>query len=626
MKVNTTTSPSGDPVIFVTGVTPKEVPILNNISYMQSYKKDRSIWFAPAMFPFGLHVLEDLKEYKSLCEFELTSSVITLEKTLLDNASSLSINDLDGYKPKVPLYEHQKEALSLAIHTTRLGLFLDPGLGKTKIGCDLIMYDKAKGKKQLWLIVALKVNQFTWKKEMEFHSAGEYTLTPITKTGKARAASISKALSDPSSLGIVVTYDTCRVAKDLLNTLVPYTDVILDESHSLRSPRSGKTKSVLELLSAKPVQRRVLLSGTPSLGSPMHLWGQLKALGQFIVPSSWEFQSTYAQRSPFNKHIIMGWKNLDQLNELVTSISLRKTAEECLDLPERVIQVIEIQPSTKTKKAYNNSIKELDIKVGDLELEAITDNPLVVMSRLAQLSLGFVYKSRKNPAICDECPKVTYCVEKDIKPYTSKCFVDTKDPGRDIGLVGTTEVIDASIELVESHVLSGKKVILWAKHQWVIQTLVSKLAKIVDTIFRYDSTTKDHSKVEDAFNEAASGVIVAQISMGIGVTFKAPVMVYCELSWGLDHWLQSLDRNYGIRAKGFKSLLVQVVVIKNSLSHSVMGLLEAKIDASSMMSKSIDCVSCPRALECVVEGIEPFDAKCILDAEKSKSSIPIKHL
>lgn len=624
MKVKITTSPSGDPVIYVTGASPRDVPVLNNISYMQAYKKDKSMWFAPGMFPFGLHVLEDIKEYKGICEFELSQEALDLETKLLNTLVKLDNNDLEGYTPKIPLYKHQEEALSIAIHTTRVGLFLDPGLGKTKIGCDLIMHDRSRGKKQLWLIVALKVNQFTWKKEMEFHSKGEFTLTPITKTGKSREAAITKALQNPVSLGIVITYDTCRVAKDLLNKLVPYTDVILDESHSLRSPRSGKTKAVLELLSSKPVQRRVLLSGTPSLGSPMHLWGQLKALGQFIVPNSWQFQNTYAQRSPFNKHIIMGWKNLDQLNEMVTSISLRKTAEECLDLPDRVIQVVEIQPSSKTKKAYNNSIKELDIKVGGLELEAITDNPLVVMSRLAQLSMGFIYKSRKNPTICDGCPKMSYCVDNSINPYTSRCSVETSDPGRDIGLVGTTEVIDAAIELVESHVLNGKKVILWAKHQWVIQTLVSKVAKITENVFRYDSTTKNHSSIETQFNESSSGVIVAQISMGIGVTFKAPVMVYCELSWGLDHWLQSLDRNYGIRAKGFKSLLVQVVVIKNSLSHSVMNLLEAKIDASSMMSKAVDCINCSRAVHCAVNKIDPFDASCILDAETGKSRIPIK--
>ena len=100
-------------------------------------------------------------------------------------------------------------------------------------------------------------------------------------------------------------------------------------------------------------------------------------------------------------------------------------------------------------------------------------------------------------------------------------------------------------------------------------------------------------------------------------------MVYAELSWGLDHWLQSLDRNYGIRAKGFKSLLVQSVVLKGSISHSVMTLLQSKIDVSTMMSKTVECVTCPKAMHCLVNGIEPFDHKCILSAETGKSKLPI---
>jgi hypothetical protein len=623
MEVHSTIAESGDPVIYITGVTNKDVAVVRTLYGMQQHKEDKDIWFAPGMLPFGKFVLEDIEECKYICYFKLMPSTEALKSFLDTNIANIQQKSLDGYVPKIKPYAHQIEALSLAIHMPRLGLFLDPGLGKTKIGCDLIQHT-LKTRKCFWLIVALKVNQFTWEKEMLFHSKEEFTLTPITKSGKARRKDIVTALSNSSCVGLVVTYDTCRVAKDLLLELIPFTDVILDESHSLRSPRSGKTKAVLEMLSSKPLRRRVLLSGTPSLGSPMHLWGQLKALGQFIVPNSYAFENTYACRSPFNRHIIVGWKNLDQINDLVTSISIRRTADECLDLPDRTIQVVEIEPSNKTKKVYNQVASHEATIVDGLEFSA-PDNPLVSMTRLAQLSMGFIYKSRKDPTICDLCPKVRGCVEEGIQPYTSRCTIVPNNPGRDIGLVGTLEVLDAVVELVESHTEAGKKVILWAKHRWVLDTLADKLSKLT-TVFRYDSTTKSHAQVEEGFNLAKSGVIVAQISMGIGVTFKAPVMVYAELSWSLDHWLQSLDRNYGIRAEGFKSLLVQSVVIKGSISHSVIKLLQSKIDVSSMMSKTVECVSCPRVGACLSEGVEPFDIKCILPAETGKSKLSISTL
>lgn len=618
-NITVATSSSGLPVIVISTVAPVEVPAVRSI---YGIVKKGNTWFAPGFLPFAEWVLDDLTSLKSVSPLHEDSKVITLRKQVDQAKTEMSQQNLKGYSPKVKPYDHQVEALSLALHMPRLGLFLDPGLGKTKVGCDLIQYVRGVRKDSFWLVVALKVNQFTWKKEMEFHSQDTLSLIPIVATGKARAKKVLEAVNTPGCAGIVVTYDTCRVAKDLLLETVPYTDVILDESHSIRTPRSGKTKAVLELLAKKPVARRLLLSGTPSLGSPQHLWAQLKAIGDFTVPNSWHFLNTYAIRSPYNKHIITGYKNLDQLNDLVTSVSIRKTAEECLDMPDRVTQIIEIPASTRTRKVYNETVKGKAISLGTVQLSEVP-NPLTVMTRLAQLSMGFAYKSRKNSTLCDGCSFMDSCISKGVQPYTRSCKVETKDPGRDIGLVGSTEVLDAVVELVDSHLQSGKKVILWAKHQWVLQQLGERIRKLGAPVFEYNSTTKHHSEVEDSFNASTSGVIIAQVSMGIGVTFKAPVMVYAELSWSLDHWLQSLDRNYGIRAKGLGKLLVQSVVLRNSISHSSMKLLQSKIDVSSLMSKSVECVGCPKVLECLSTGVNPFDLGCILTPTSTKTTLSI---
>lgn len=620
--VSVTSSKSGLKIVVLTNVTPAEVPAIRSI---YGVDKKGNTWFAPGFLPFAQWVTEDIDSLKTVCSFNETASYTALCSSIAADVTSMSSESLDGFVPPIPPYDHQVLSLSRAIHMPRLGLFLDPGLGKTKIGCDLIQYVYNREPRRLWLVVALKVNQFTWSKEMAFHSKGAHKLIPITATGKTRRKKILEAIGDPTCRGLVVTYDTCRVAKDLLIEEVPYTDVILDESHSLRSPKSGKTKAVLELLTAKPVARRLLLSGTPSLGSPLHLWAQLKSLGEFVVPNSWHFMNTYTVKSPYNRHIVTGYKNLDQLNDLVTSVSLRKTAEECLDLPDRVIQIVEVPASPKTKRLYNSTVKAKEVTVGDVYLPP-PPNPLTIMTRLAQLSMGFAYKSLQDPHLCTGCKWLDTCIDQGIQPYTSRCLVEKTDPGRAIGEVGTTEVIDAALELVDSHVQAGKKVILWAKHQWVIATLCKEVCSLKVPVFRYDSTTKNHSEIEEAFNASDKGIIVAQISMGIGVTFKAPVMVYAELSWSLDHWLQSLDRNYGIRAKGLGKLLVQSVVLQNSISHSSMRLLKSKIDVSSLMSKSVECVGCDKVLECLNKGIEPFEPGCIVTASAGKTTLSISQL
>lgn len=623
------------PVIVAQPSSDKDLVALRSV-YGIKKATNTNLWVAPGFYPFGVWVVNDLRELSKSCTILMDSSVAELESSYQDTVNSIGDGDLAGYTPVTTPYAHQVEALSYAIHTPRAGLFLDPGLGKTKVACDVILHQRQKNPGDKFLVVALRVNLKTWEREMLVHSGGSTSLLPIQATGgkDARVKKISKALADPTCAGIVVTYDTCRVSKEEL-LKYPYSHVILDESHSLRGATSGRTKSVLELVN-KPggVYRRLLLSGTPALGSPLHMWGQLRALGDFAVPNYWSYMAHYCEKSPYNKHIILGYRNLGELNDLVTSVSIRKTAEECLDLPERTFQVVEVDPEPGTRKVYNqiaSSLKEsTPVTVGGMDLLQ-PENQLTVLTRLSQVSMGFAYKSNKNPRICDSCPKVAWCVTENIKPYTGKCTVVQQDPGNQTAEVGTTEVLDSVMELVESHVQAGKKVIVWARHRWVLDSLARQLDKLLGSsskVFRYDSTTQDPSAVELAFNaHPGACVIVGQISMGIGVTFKAPVMVYAEVSWALDHWLQSMDRNYGLRAAGFSKLLVQAVVLKDSVSQITLDLLNQKVDVSSLISKRVECAACPKAAECLAKGIMPFDSDCILDSKGgTKASLSIRRI
>jgi len=587
------------------------------------------LWLLPAMYPYGLVVKEDVDNLAPEMAWEEgAKSAITNLQSVNDAVSNHS---LDGFSPKVKPYDHQIEALSLAIHSPRVALFLDPGLGKTKIGCDLIQYCRAKDPNFMSFIIALKVNQFTWKREMEFHSGGDLRLEPLVATSpKQREKRLAKILENPDGklAGVVVTYDTCRVASELLST-IPFTCVIADESHSMRNPRSKKTDAVLKLVEghAPRVTRRLILTGTPSLGSPLHLWAQLKLLGNFLVPNFWKFRGRHVITSPYNSNIVTGFKNVGILNDLVSLCSMRRTAEECLDLPERTIQVVPVNAGASLKRLYNTVASHDPITLSGKVVPS-PENTITAMGRLAQMSSGFVYLSRKDPNICEDCPHLVSCVRENISPYTTACQVEQQDPGRDVLPVPGSPVMDTVKGLVEEHVNNGKKVILWGKHQYFMEQVSADLTKLLDCeVLRYDSTTESHSEVEAKFNSIEGpAVIVAQISMGIGVTFKAPVMIYGEVSWSLDHWLQSLDRNYGIRAKGFGKLLVQAVVVNGSIAHSTMELLNSKVDVSSMMSTRPNCVTCVNALKCLDEGTMPFDRACILQDTVEKTKIPVRRL
>ena len=145
-----------------------------------------------------------------------------------------------------------------------------------------------------------------------------------------------------------------------------------------------------------------------------------------------------------------------------------------------------------------------------------------------------------------------------------------------------------------------------------------------DAVVRYDSTTSEPGKAEEQFNtNPDKKVIVAQITMGIGVTFKAPIMIYTELSFNLADWLQSLDRNWGIRAKGLGNILVQVLTIPGSIYSQTYGLLQNKVDVASLIKDKPSCSTCSKILGCISKGTQPYEKECILDKAVPVSKIKI---
>ena len=611
---------NGLPVLLMGRITPSQSKIYGAVH------TPKGEWAYPAFYPYHQKVLEDIRK---------VMPAVSLPKSVLEHFSNEDLvpqkmlsENVDGYTPVTSFYPHQKTAFCHALWNMRYGLFLGRGLGKTKIVIDLVRHLKTKSKKFMCLVIALKVNIYTWRDEALVHSGGDVRAEPLVATGpKKRAQKLEEILKDPPDI-LVITYDTARVAGDLVYAKVPYTMLVADESHRLRGHNSKQTKAVHDL--ARKASRRLILTGTASLGDPRHLWGQLRLLGKFIVPNFWKFKGRYTIPSRYHEHAISGFKNMHLLSKQVSTLALSLEAEDCLELPPRSFEHISIAPTPSLRKAYNTVVKGAPLVVKDSEGESHTVNvseKIVALSKLAQLSSGFLYLSKKDPTICDGCPHLKACVRDDIVPYTSECKVVSKDPGNSlVTFSGKNPVVQAVSELLEGHLADGRKVIIWAKHVAMLDMLHKMAEDALKSegliAVRYDSTTKDLKATENQFNlDPKTRVLIGQISMGIGVTFKAPAMIYAELDWRLDYWLQSLDRNFGIRAKGFKQLLVQTVAIEGSVMDATRRLLTSKIDVAAMVTRTPECVSCDRSIECLSRGVKPYEPLCKFSKETKKTTI-----
>ena len=594
----------------------------STLSRVYGSKFSSGNWLFPAFSPFYEWVLEDLTtvlEDKLVLSREAKAHV---ESQKIKEAKVIK-GDLFGFTPRFKPYAHQAAGLSRIIYQPRTAIFWDPGMGKTKLMCDRILYERSKNPNAKALILALRVNLSTWVKEMATHSQGREEILPLIASSPAQREKRFNKILEKNPAGIVVTYESARVSVPLLKRF-GYSIIIADECHKMQSYRSKLTVAALEL--AAKATYRYILSGTPTKGKPTDIWASLKFLGDFLVPKYWDFDTLYVMRAHWNRHIVTGYKNLDKLNSLVENIADVRTSEEALDLPDRTFQVIDVEPSPSLKRAYN-SIANAEEAVVIEGKQLIVENHLTRLGKLAQASSGFVYRSLENPAICDGCPHMQECVVNSIKPYTSKCKVETRSPGKETIKISKGDVVTKScMELLSSHIENGKKVIIWAKHREMLDSLYEEACGLLgaDAIVRYDSTTSEPGKAEEQFNTNPSKkVIVAQITMGIGVTFKAPIMIYTELSFNLADWLQSLDRNWGIRAKGLGNILVQVLTIPGSIYSQTYGLLQNKVDVASLIKDKPSCSTCSKILDCISKGTQPYEKECILDKAVPVSKIKI---
>lgn len=593
--------------------------------YGGKFIPQKDLWIFPAMPPWHEWVLEDLQTL--IEDLTLDTTVTSFISRMSSLESKAASGDTRGFSSKYPPYEHQRLGLARIMYAPRCAIFWDPGMGKTKLICDRMLYERKRNPSSKTLILALRVNLSTWVNEMNLHSSGTEKIVSLAAPNPKKRSKILQEALDSNASGIVCTYETARVSLDLLDKY-NYNMIVADECHKMQSYKSKLTMAALEL--SKRATYRYVLSGTPTKGRPTDIWASLRFLGEFIVPKYWEFDKEYVSRAHYNRHIITGYRNLDLLNELLSHVGDTRKSEDCLDLPERTFQEVYITPSASQRRAYNSIVKD---KVGEVNISGHvipTSNLLTKLGKLAQVASGFIYKSLKDPTICDSCPKMRKCVFKGIEPYTSKCTVQTKDPGNiTIQVAKDPATISSCVELCGSHLENGKKVIVWARHREMLDSLYSELSSRFgeDTVLRYDSTTENPGEVESAFNtDKSKKIIIGQITMGIGVTFKAPIMIYTELSFNLADWLQSLDRNWGIRAKGLGPILVQVLLIKDSIYDQTYTLLKHKVDVASIIKDTPSCTTCLNILDCLAKDIRPYDPDCILDSSVKTNSIKIKEI
>ena len=423
---------------------------------------------------------------------------------------------------------------------------------------------------------------------------------------------------------IIMSVDLIYTDLDLILKYIPFNVFIADESHVFRSRKSDRSKAGVKL--AKRARRRYLLSGTPALGNPLHLYTQLYMLAPFLVDGWWEFQKRYrvtikrtlGETKKF--HQTVAFKNLSLLNEIVNEVATRRKAKDCLDLPPVRTLTQPVYVDDETKHRYNEMVRNFETTwQGEKIRVAHAADRLI---KLFQILSGFIIDSGKNYELCDNCPQLMRCAAQGISPYTPDCVKEQEAPPSETHRTGDTSRRDTCIGLVDSILASeDNKVIIWCAYTEELNMLEEEIQKNGWDYVRVDGRTRDKVACEDKFqNDPNCRIYLAQIATGVGITLTAAnYTIYYSVTFDLEPYEQSRKRNDRIGQT--RPVTVYHLETPGSVNEYIFRALRQKQDVSATLTDHIRCALCTHNEKCNAENIKPFDEGCIYSDKSNKVSM-----
>jgi SNF2 family DNA or RNA helicase len=269
-----------------------------------------------------------------------------------------------------------------------VGLFLDPGLGKTSTVLAAFKILKAKSLAKKMLIIApLRPALKVWPDEVKKWS-NFCDLQHTILHGDIKDLNLKKDVDlyiiNPE--GLLWLLDPAR------KNLLPQFDILcIDESSKFKDSTTKRFKLLKPYL--QTFKRRWILTGTPAPNGLEDLFGQIyildlgRSLGRYIT----HFRNNFFQRSGYSMY---EWSpRPEAFQEVVDKISpliLQLSAEDYLSTPELVYRNIPVTLPEETFQKYRD-VEELFITAmegGNI----VAANAAVAGIKCRQIANGAVYK------------------------------------------------------------------------------------------------------------------------------------------------------------------------------------------------------------------------------------------
>lgn len=342
----------------------------------------------------------------------------------------------------------------------------------------------------------------------------------------------------------------------------------IDESTMMAHESAQRTTFLLD--NSKLFATRRILSGLVAPESPLDLYSQYLFLDWRIVGQrsffgfkiryaimqkiqftpEWQLERMRSEGKPTPKaaHVIVGYRNLEELNQKIMRFSYRKTKDECLDLPPKVWEFYDIEMTPEQARIYRQM---RDVAMAELNCG---------MFSTASIKL-------------DQLGKLQHILCGHVRQEDGSLY--------DISERRT----DAVVEILQAH--SGKAVV-WAPYPQALRKIVTRLQKEFgeESTVGYWGATGFEERLDARSriqNDDKTRFIVSNQSVGkFGNTWTAcNLVIYYANSFDNEDRQQSEDRVHRIGQT--KTVTYIDLRCKGTIDERLISVLRKKITIASTL-------------------------------------------
>lgn len=469
----------------------------------------------------------------------------------------------NNFKFKTKPFEHQLEGIKYGLNHDKWLLGDEQGLGKTKQVIDIANIKKVKHCLIVCCVNGLKWN---WQNEVRTHSNEDAWILGqrTNRNNKVVIGDNPDRLDDLMHINelprfIITNIETLRYKvktgrkiqvkvkgklKEVDEYRYPITErlqelcsmgeiemIAADEVHKCKNPEADQTEQLLKLHTST----QIAMTGTPLMNAPIDLYVLLNWLG-YERHTFWQFKNHYGRLGGFNGTQVVGYKNLDELTDMLDTMMLRRLKEDVLDLPEKTLINEYVEMGKEQSKVYDSAHSDI---ISNLDNLKMSNNPLAELIRLRQAT--------GNPNI--------------LTP-------DVTDSAK----------FDRMEELVDDAVENGKKVVIFSNWTQITNPAFKRLSKKYKGVM-ITGETKDNERqanVEAFQNDNKVKFIIGTIgAMGTGLNlFAASTIIFLDHPWNKALYDQAVDRCHRIGQT--QNLTVYNLLCKNTIDERIWDIVQKK--------------------------------------------------